>query len=186
MERYARGPLLAVFKAIQLRALLYSPFAQDTRMFPMRGSRERRKILMKIEKNLYAGAVFMGCICLLPIVGFVLVSLWPQRVLVSWLLLGLVALVIVVRLALWMLKAGTNAKVRLSEEALRSGRLYAHERLVEHDRRHNHKRTAQQQRVTKDEPYIQRPYIYPTLGQQSEPYEVPYSGLKPLSIDNHD
>jgi len=186
MERYARGPLLAVFKAIQLRAPLYSPFAQGTRMFPMRGSRERRKILMKNERNFYAGAVFMGCICLLPIVGFVLVSLWPQRVLVSWLLLGLVALVIIVRLALWVLKAGMNAKVRLSEEGLRPGRLYANERLVEHEGRDNDEWAVQQQRVTKDELYVQRPYIHPPHRQLSEPYEVPYSGLKPLSIDSDD
>ncbi|MBZ5686405.1 MAG: hypothetical protein LAP86_15350 [Acidobacteriia bacterium] len=141
---------------------------------------------MRIERNLYAGAVFMGCICLLPIVGFVLVSLWPQRVLVSWLLLGLVALVIIVRLALWVLKAGTNAKVRLSEEELRSGRLHTHERLVEHEGRYNDEWAVQQQRVTKDEPYVQRPYVHSPHRQLSEPYEVPYSGLKPLSIDNDD
>jgi len=155
-------------------------------MFPKRGSRERRKIFMRNERNLYAGAVIMGCICLLPIVGFVLVSLWPQRVLVSWILLGLVVLVILVKLALWVLKARTNAKVRLAEEELRSGRLYAHERLVEHDGRYNDEWPAQQQRVTKDEPYVQRPYVYSPHRQMSEPYEVPYSSLKTLSIDNYD
>src|SRR2546421_2891442 len=183
MERYSRGTLLAVFKAVQSRAPLCSPFAQGTRMFPKYSNRERRKIFMRNERNLYAGAVIMGCICLLPIVGFVLVSLWPQRVLVSWILLGLVVLVILVKLALWVLKARTNAKVRLSEEKLRSGRLYANERLVEHEGWDNDEWAVHQQPVTKDEPYVQRPYIHPPHHQLSEPYEVPYSGLKPLSID---
>jgi hypothetical protein len=91
-----------------------------------------------------------------------------------------------VKLALWVLKARTNAKVRLAEEELRSGRLYAHERLVEHDGRYNDEWPAQQQRVTKDEPYVQRPYVYSPHRQMSEPYEVPYSSLKTLSIDNDD
>ena len=86
---------------------------------------------MKVERSFFFAAVIVGGICLLPVDVFVLVSLWPQRVLVSWLLLGLAALVILVKLVLWVIKAGTIAKVRLSEEALRPGRLYAHERLVE-------------------------------------------------------
>ena len=92
---------------------------------------------MRSERNLLLLAAIVGCACLLPIIGFVLASLWPQRVLVSWILLGLVVLFILVKLALWVIKIGTVAKVRLSEEALRPGRLYTHERLVEQERRYN-------------------------------------------------
>src|SRR5207244_2849474 len=112
---------------------------------------------MRVERSFFFAAVIAGCILLLPIVGFVLTSLWPQRVLVSWLLLGLVVLVILVRLALWVIKTGTIAKVRLSEESLRPGRLYAHERLVEEEGRFNDEGTTQQRRAVMDEPYIQNP-----------------------------
>jgi hypothetical protein len=144
---------------------------------------------MRVERRFFFAAVIVGCILLLPVVGFVLTSLWPQRVLVSWLLLGLVALVILVKLALWMIKAGTIAKVRLSEEALRPGRLYAHERLVEKEGRYNDEWTSQKQQAVMDEPYVQHPFVYPPDRQVPNPYEttnVPYSGLKPLSIDIYD
>ncbi len=144
---------------------------------------------MRVERNFLFATVIVGCILLLPIVGFVLTSLWPQRVLVSWLVLGLVALVILVKLALWVIKARTIEKVRLSEEVLRPGRLYAHERLVEEEGRYNDKWTAQKQQAVMDEPYVQHPFVYPPHRQAPNPFEtntVPYSGLKPLSIESYD
>jgi len=144
---------------------------------------------MKGERSFFFAAVIAGCILLLPVVGFVLTSLWPQRVLVSWLLLGLGALVILVKLALWVIKTGTIAKVRLSEEALRPGRLYAHERLIGDEGRSNDPWLAQQQQEVMDEPYTQRPYVHPSHPRKLDPYEtnnVPLRGLKPLDIDSHD
>lgn len=141
---------------------------------------------MRVERSFFFAAVIVGCILLLPVVGFVLTSLWPQRVLVSWLLLGLVALVILVKLALWLIKARTIAKVRLSEEALRPGRLYAHERLVGDEGRSKDGWAPQQQREVMDEPYVQRPYVYPPNPQKPDPYDVPFGGLKPLNIDSFD
>lgn len=143
---------------------------------------------MRVERNLFLGAIIVGSICLLPIVVFVLTSLWPQRVLVSWLLFGLAALVILVKLALWVFKARTTAKLREAEEALRPGRLYAHERLVEHQGRYNDEWTAQQQPVMNGS-YAERPYVYSPHRLVPDPYEpsnVPYSGLQPLSIDSYD
>ena len=87
-------------------------------------------------------------------------SLWPDPVLVSWLLLGLGALIVLVRLALWVIKTGTIAKVRLSEEELQPGRLYAYERLVENEGLYHDEWSAQKQRAVMDEPYTQRPYEY--------------------------
>ena len=145
--------------------------------------------LMKSERNLLLVAVIVGCLCLLPIVGFVLASLWPQRVLVSWILLGLVVLVILVKLALWVIKIGTVAKVRLSEEELRAGRLYAHERLVEHEGRYNDEWTAQRQEMMIDEPYAAHPYVHSRHRQASAHYgtdNVPYGDLRPLGIDSFD
>jgi hypothetical protein len=144
---------------------------------------------MRGERSFFFAAVIVGCILLLPVVGFVLTSLWPQRVLVSWLLLGLGALVILVKLALSVIKTRTIAKVRLSEEALRPGRLYAHERLIGDEGRNNNPWSAQQQQEVMDEPYAQRPYVYPSHPRESDPYEtnnVLYRGLKPLDIDSHD
>lgn len=144
---------------------------------------------MRVDRSFFFAALIVGCILLLPIVGFVLTSLWPQRVLVSWLLFSLVVLVILVRLALCVIKAGTIARVRLSEEALRPGRLYAHERLIEDGVPHHDGWGGQRQQAVMDEPYIQRPYEYESPRQVSVPDEtqyVPYSGLKPLSIDSYD
>jgi hypothetical protein len=144
---------------------------------------------MRFERSIFFTAVIVGCILLLPVVGFVLTSLWPQRVLVSWLLLGLGALVILVMLALRVIKTGTIAKVRLSEEALRPGRLYAHERMIGDEGRSNDAWLAQQQQEVMDEPYAQRPYVYPLRHQKLDPYEtnhVPYSGVKPLNINSYD
>jgi hypothetical protein len=144
---------------------------------------------MRVEKSFFFAAVIVGSILLLPIVGFVLTSLWPQRVLVSWLLFSLVVLVILVKLTLWVIKAGTVAKIRLSEEALRPGRLYAHERLIEDGGPYRDGWSGQRQQAVMDEPYIQRPYEYESPRRVPVPDEtqyVPYSGLKPLSIDSYD
>ncbi|HEX6556094.1 MAG TPA: hypothetical protein VF026_25265 [Ktedonobacteraceae bacterium] len=141
---------------------------------------------MRIERSFFFAAVIVGGICLLPVDVFVLVSLWPQRVLVSWLLLGLVALVLLVRLALWVIKAGTIAKVRLSEEALRPGRLYAHERLIEDEGRYNDERTAQQEQEMMNRPHKQRSFVYSPHRQEADPDDVRYSGLQPLNIDSYD
>jgi len=141
---------------------------------------------MRVERSFFLAALIVGGICLLPVVVFVLVSLWPQRVLVSWLLLGLVALVILVKLAVWVIKAGTIAKVRLSEEALRPGRLYAHERLVEDEGRYDDEWTAQQQQEVMNGPHRQRSYVYSSHRQEPDPNDVRYSGLQPLSMDSYD
>ena len=77
----------------------------------------------------------------------------------------------------------------MSEEALRPGRLYAHERLIEDEVPHRDGWGGQRQQAVMDEPYIQRPYEYESPRQVSVPDEtqyVPYSGLKPLSIDSYD
>jgi hypothetical protein len=77
----------------------------------------------------------------------------------------------------------------LSEEALRPGRLYAHERLIEDGGPYRDEWSAQKQRTVMDEPYIQRPYENDPRRQVPVPDErqyVPYSGLKPLSIDSYD
>jgi len=144
---------------------------------------------MRFERSVFYAAVIVGCVVLLPIVFFVMASLWPDRVLVSWLLLGLGALIVLVRLALWVIKTGTIAKVRLDEEKLRTGRLYAHERLIEVEGQYNDEWSAQKQRAVVDEPYTQRPYEYDSHRQVPVPDErnyVPYSGPKPLSIDSYD
>jgi hypothetical protein len=144
---------------------------------------------MRFERSVFYAAVIVGCVVLLPIVFFVMASLWPDRVLVSWLLFGLCALIVLVRLALWVIKTGTIAKVRLDEEKLRPGRLYAHERLIEDEGPYHDEWSAQKQRAVVDEPYTQRPYEYDSHRQVAVPDEthyVPYSGLKPLSIDSYD
>ncbi len=141
---------------------------------------------MRVERSFFFAAVIAGCILLLPIVGFVLTSLWPQRVLVSWLVFSLVVLVILVKLTLCVIKAGTVAKIRLSEEALRPGRLYANERLVEEEGGYNGERIAQQRGEVMDESYVQHPYRYSQHQAPYETHQVPYSGLKPLSIESYD
>jgi hypothetical protein len=144
---------------------------------------------MRFERSVVYAAIIVGCVVLLPIVFFVMASLWPDRVLVSWLLLGLGALIVLVRLALWVIKTGTIAKVRLDEEKLRTGRLYAHERLIEDEGPYRDEWSAQKQRAVIDEPYIQRPYEYDPHRQVPVPDErnyVPYNGSKLLSIDSYD
>jgi hypothetical protein len=145
--------------------------------------------MRRVERSLLLVAVIVVCICLLPVIGFMLTSLWPQRLLVSWLLLGLVILVILVRLASLIIKTRTIARVRLSEEALRPGRLYAHERLVEHEDRHNDEWTTQQQQA-RSETYSQSPYVYAPYRQSAATYEADNTsyknGLQSLGMNSYD
>lgn len=141
------------------------------------------------EGSVFYGAVIAVCVVLLSIVFFMMISLWSDRALVSWLLLGFGALFVLVRLALWVIKTGTIAKVRLDEEKLRTRRLYAHERLIEDEGPYHDEWSAQKQQAVIDEPYIQRPYEYDLPRQvpvSDERQYVPYSGSKPLSIDSYD
>jgi hypothetical protein len=144
-------------------------------------------LMWRSDRNLWGAAAIAVSICLLPVIGFMLVSLWPQRELVAWLLLGLGVLVVLVKLAQWMIKSGTAAKVKLSEEKLRQRRLYANERLVEHERRYNDEWAAERLLMDEpEEPYVQRPYIHTSRRRAPVPHEtpdVPYDGgLPPLSI----
>ncbi len=145
--------------------------------------------MKRYERSVFYAAVILGCVVLLPIVFFMMISLWPDRVLVSWLLLGLGALFACVKLALWVIRTGTIAKVRLDEEKLRTGRLYAHERLIKHEGSYRDEWNVQKQRVVLDEPYTQRPYEYDSHRQVPVPDEtnqVLYGGLKSLSADSYD
>lgn len=142
---------------------------------------------MREKRILVLSAMMAGAVCLLPVVGFVLYSLWSQRVLVSWLMLGLVGLVVVAHLVLWVIKVATRAKVDLAEEALRPGRLHAHERLVAQEKRYDAGWMTQQQ-----QPMVQKPYVQQTLVQgpyQQAPYTrfpSSYNGLEPLSVQDRD
>ena len=141
------------------------------------------------ERSVFYAAVIAVCVVLLPIVFFFMISLWPDRVLVSWLLLCFGALIVLVLLALRVMRTGTVMKVRLDEERLRTRRLYAHERLIEDEGPYHDEWSAQKQRAVIDEPYIQRPYEYDLPRQVPVPDErqyAPYSGSKPLSIDSYD
>ena len=145
--------------------------------------------MKRYERSFLYAAVILGCVVLLPIVFFMMISLWPDRVLVSWLLFGLVTLFVFVSLALRVIRTGTIAKVRLKEEDLRTGRLYAHERLIEHEGSYRDEWNAQKQRVVLDEPYMQRQYEYDPSRQvpvSDETSSVPYGGLKSLNTDSYD
>jgi hypothetical protein len=148
--------------------------------------------MKRYERSFIYALVILGCVVLLPIVFFMLISLWPDRVLVSWLLFGLVVglatLFVCVSLALRVIRTGTIAKVRLKEEDLRTGRLYAHERLIEHEGSYRDEWSAQKQRVVLDEPYMHRPYEYDPrqVPVPDETSSVPYGGLKSLNTDSHD
>jgi len=141
------------------------------------------------ERSVFYAAVIAVCVVLLPIVCFMMISLWHEGELVSWLLLGFGALIVLVRLALWVIRTGTIAKVRLEEEKLRTGRLYTHERLIESEGSYHEGWGGLKQRAVMDEPYIQRPYEYDSQRQvpvADERQYVPYNGSKPLSIDSYD
>ena len=141
------------------------------------------------ERSVFYAAVIAVCVVLLPIVCFMMISLWHEGELVSWLLLGFGALIVLVRLALWVIRTGTIAKVRLEEEKLRTGRLYTHERLIESEGSYHEGWGGLKQRAVMDEPYIQRSYEYDSQRQvpvADERQYVPYNGSKPLSIDSYD
>ncbi|HLI08016.1 MAG TPA: hypothetical protein VKV40_15720 [Ktedonobacteraceae bacterium] len=144
-------------------------------------------MLYKPERNHWGAAATVIAICLLPVIVFILIALWPQRVLVAWILLGLGILAVLVKLAQWLIKSGTAAKIQLAEEALRSGRLYANERLIERDARRKEEWAEQRQLMDEpEEPYIQRPYTHSSRRREPTPHEapdVPYDGgLPPMSI----
>ena len=144
---------------------------------------------MRFERSVFYASVILGCVVLLPIVFFMMVSLWPDRVLVSWLLLCFGASIVLVLLALRVMKTGTIAKVRLEEERLRPGRLYSNERLIESEGSYHEGWGGLKQRTVMDEPYTQRPYEYDSHRQVPVPDDrqyVPYNGSKPLSIDSYD
>lgn len=130
--------------------------------------------MSKRERILVLLAMVPGSMVLLPATVFVLIALWPQRVLVSWVLLGLVVLVAVARVAVWLIHAVTMAKVRMDEEALRPERLYAHERLVEHEQGNDDKK------ITSQESWQTTPYSF-------QEKLIPHSsvnGLAPLSMEH--
>ena len=98
----------------------------------------------------------------LPLIVFMLIALWPQRVLLAWLLFGLLVLVMVAFIAMHFIRTLIEAKVRLEEEALRPGRLHPDERLVRHE-----EETA------------------PQDGWQEQKLTHYYDGLAPLTV-KHD
>ena len=132
---------------------------------------------MSERRTLLLSLMMAGAVCLLPVVGFVLYALWPQRVLVAWLALGLLALVVLVLLVLHIIKVGAVAKVQLAEERLRPGRLYAHERLVRDDRADG-AWLVQQQGI----------YVQPPCGsyQQASYPGLPYDGVGPSRVMDPD
>ncbi len=114
--------------------------------------------MLSEQKTLSISFAVALVVCLLPVIGFVLYALWPARVLVSWLMLAAVALVIVVWLVLRVIRTTTVASVAAQEEALRPGRLYANERLVQQDM--GYYQVPGQQPYQQD--YEQQPYAsYP-------------------------
>ena len=142
---------------------------------------------MKSERSLFYITVIVVCVCTLPVIGFVLFSVWPQHELFSWLLFSLFAAAVLTKLALLLIKTATIAKVRLDEEALRKGRLYAHERQIEREGRYSDGWAAQQH--VKSEPYAQRPYVYAPARQSPDVYEPDdalYRGLPSLSMNSYD
>ena len=108
--------------------------------------------MLSERRTLAISLAVAAAVCLLPIIGFVLYALWPQRVLVSWLVLGASALVIVVWLVLRIIRTSTAASVAAQEEALRPGRLYANERLVTQDMKYYSVSTHPQYRHTYEQP----------------------------------
>ena len=125
--------------------------------------------MLSERRTLFISLVVAAAVCLLPIIGFVLYALWPQRVLVSWLVLGVSALVIVVWLVLRIIRTSTAASVAAQEEALRPGRLYANERLVAQDMKYYGVPTQQQYQHTYEQP--QSSYTDDT---SSYPYQGPF------------
>lgn len=134
--------------------------------------------MSKHERILLLLAIALGCVVLVPATIFVLIALWPQRFFVSWLLLGLVALVVLARIAVWRVRAVTTAKVRLAEESLRPWRLYAHERLVEHEEGSSYEGVAPLEAWQERRLPVQTPY---SLQEKLVPHS--YNGLTSLSVE---
>lgn len=134
--------------------------------------------MSKHERILLLLVIALGSVVLLPATIFVLVALWPQRVLVSWLLLGLVASVVLARIAIWLVRAVTTAKVRLAEEALRQRRLYAHERLVEQEEGNRNEGVVPLEAWQEHRLRVQTPY---SSGEKLVPQS--YDGLAPLMME---
>lgn len=134
--------------------------------------------MSKHERILLLLAIALGSVVLVPATIFVLIALWPQRVFVSWLFLGLVALVVLAHIAVWLVRAVTIAKVRLAEEALRPGRLYAHERLIEHEEGNSYEGVAPLEAWQERRLPVQTPYA---LQEKLAPHF--YNGLTPLSAE---
>ncbi len=133
--------------------------------------------MSKHERILLLLTIALGSVVLLPATIFVLIALWPQRVLVSWLLLGLVASVVVTRITVWLVRAVTTAKVRLAEEALRPGRLYAHERLARQEEGNRYEGGVPLEAWQERSLPVQTPY---SLGEKLVPHSYSYTGLTPL------
>ena len=68
----------------------------------------------------------------LPLIVFMLIALWPQRVLLAWLVFGLLVFMAVAFITMQLIHTLTEAKVELDEEAIRLERLHADERLAKH------------------------------------------------------
>lgn len=134
--------------------------------------------MSKHERILLLLAIALGSGVLVPATIFALIALWPQRVFVSWLLLGLVALVVLARIAIWLVRAVTTAKVRLAEAALRPGRLYAHERLVERGEENSFEGAAPLEAWQERRLLVQTPS---SLGEKLVPYSYNHTQLTPLS-----
>jgi hypothetical protein len=131
------------------------------------------------NRNRWDALAIAIAICALPIIIFVLVSLWPHKELVAWILLGLGILVVLARLALWL----TTIYLRTAEEKLRKERLYANERLIEHERQYRDRWTAEPVKVDEpEEPYSYQPRTR-SLRRRAPNTDAPYEGgLPPLSI----
>jgi hypothetical protein len=83
--------------------------------------------------TLWLAAVIIGTICFLPLLVFVLWALWPWRVLVSWLVLGLIGAAILVRLLVQVLHTVVAVKLQLAEAAQRRSSYQMQEHSVPDD-----------------------------------------------------
>ena len=88
---------------------------------------EERNIVMSDIQRIPLKVIF-------PLMGFILIALWSQRVLLGWLVFGLVALTVVALITIQLIRTITEAKVQLDEEASRLERLRANEQLVRQTR----------------------------------------------------
>ncbi len=82
------------------------------------------------QRTVWIAAMIVGTICFFPLVVFVLLALWPWRVLVSWLALGLIGAVVLVRLLLQVVHMVVAVKLQLEEAALRRNYFQMQEHTV--------------------------------------------------------